>query len=228
MIAPHQDDELLTLGAAVTNYISHNSGGAVHALLCTDGRSSGVWPALSNGTGCDWHLGSHSYSLSRAKFIAARDREFHDSCRALGVPESQIHYLPSRQIDTRVTVSHMRRHIRRFLRAYRNQRIVVLAVAPSRASSQHKDHRALGTALLKLREAGWIHDLRLYAEPYDSEVQEKHTREVAAAPQNDAERDRIRAAARSYQRWDPEQGRYAIGYHSVKDAFAILFANEKK
>ena len=53
--APHQDDELLSMGVDICNSIK--KGKDVHVVLCTDGSSSGVKNILKNGKTCKKHSG---------------------------------------------------------------------------------------------------------------------------------------------------------------------------
>ena len=87
--APHQDDELLSMGVDICN--SLKKGKSVHVVLCTDGSGSSVKRKLNDGKSCNKHPGEHIYDLSEQEFIQARDTEFVASCLALGVKRENIH-----------------------------------------------------------------------------------------------------------------------------------------
>lgn len=100
-ILPHQDDELLTMGAYATTLISR--GEAPYALLCTDGSASRVRNILCDGKQCTKHEGEHRYQLDADAFCDARDYEFFESCCALGFRPSRIMAHPQRDKDGQLT-----------------------------------------------------------------------------------------------------------------------------
>ena len=95
--APHQDDELLTMGAYAQRAIAR--GADAHVVLCSDGAKSCVREVLADGQACSKHDGIHAFELDEEAFSDARDREFLSSCQAIGFRPSRIHFAPKRAVD---------------------------------------------------------------------------------------------------------------------------------
>ena len=218
---PHQDDELLTMGAAISQYSA--AGYDVHVVLCTDGSSSYVRTLLSNGEGCDLHSGTHSYALSRAEFSAARDSEFVDSCEALGVSANNIHIESSRAVDGSLSEDEARDIIASYLSLYPGAE--VWTTSSLVGDGQNVDHRTLGYAAERLRDEGLVSDHKYFVEPYLISSFARSNPDVLlgklAASDEDL-RMEVTDATQSYCLWDPSRGRYAIGCHSVLGDFSIF------
>lgn len=94
-------------------------------------------------------------------------------------------------------------------------------MSPFVGSSQHADHTVLGKAAVKLYRKRRIKRLLLFVEPYcitDFYDTNPQVQLVETRP-NEDERARLSLAAAAYRLWDPEQGRFAVGYHSVGRQF---------
>lgn len=218
---PHQDDELLTMGAAISQYVA--AGYDVHVILCTDGSSSYVRDSLGNGKTCDLHSGKHSYELSRSEFSAARDREFMDSCKALGVTAGNIHIEPSRAIDGSLSRGTAQSIVSTYLQRYPGAE--VWATSPLAGDEQNVDHRTLGSAIEQMCLEGTISDHKYFVEPYliSNFVKENSDIDLSKLSASDEDlRMEITDATQAYCLWKPEQGRYAIGCHSVLGDFGVL------
>ncbi len=216
--APHQDDELLTLGAYAQRAIL--DGADAHVVLCSDGAKSYVRGLLADGQTCDKHEGSHSYELDEAAFSDARYREFQASCRAIGYRPSRIHFAPKRTVDGSLSKDEAHDIISWFLAIYPDAEVCTLS--PLVGESQHRDHRHLGEAALELFREGRMRSLKLFVEPYcldafRSENPGIELERVAADDKKAAAR--LSDAILQYCLWDPANGRYAIGYHSVTNEF---------
>lgn len=218
--APHQDDELLSMGIDICT--SLKKGHDVHVILCSDGSKSYVRGLLGNGKRCKKHEGIHCYDLSVADFIAARDREFKASCLALGVPESNIHIPAHRAVDGSVYKSSMEKLILEYVSALGSD-AVVCTLAPTNGPQQHKDHKTLGWAASGLLKSGRIRKIRFFVEPYLYGQIAENPRLIPVEPEiltaTDETAEKIKAAIGAYSLWDPEQQRYAVGYHSVTNEF---------
>ena len=217
--APHQDDELNNFGAAVCRDL--DAGLEVRVVLCTDGSASGVKRALGSGEPCHMHPGRHVYPLTDAEFTAARDREFTASCRAMGVPEEGIVISPLRGRDGALTVEQAAEIIRAALADLNPHTTAVRSLFPVTAFRQNPDHTALARAAETAFRTGAFAALEQYYEliftpPTPPDIRLERLRPDAAG------RARMLAAADAYALWDPANGRYAIGYHSVADEFIAL------
>ena len=209
--SPHQDDELTNLGVDLSKEVS--AGSAVHVVLCTDGSASGVKRMLCRGDGCAWHAGEHRYTLDIPAFVAARDAEFTESCLALGVPEENIVVSPLRAPDSMLTADRAEAIMRQALSGYAPGDCVIKTIAPASAYRQNPDHTAVGTAALRLKGEYAVSLLwEFILRPADL------TGFTVLCPTK-AELSRIKKAAAGYRLWQPERGRYAVGYHSVADEF---------
>lgn len=218
--APHQDDELLSMGIDICRSLKH--GDDVHVILCSDGSKSYVRGLLGNGKNCKKHEGIHCYPLTTEEFVAARDREFRDSCHSLGVPEENIHIPQIRAIDGSVDVAFAENLMLGYLKKAGTDAIIC-TISPNNGPSQHRDHKALGYAAVNLMEKGAVHQVRLFIEPYHYAEIADDPRYTPAAPQaltaQTEVAEKIRNAIGAYSLWNPEQKRYAVGYHSVTTQF---------
>lgn len=218
---PHQDDELLTMGAAISQYAA--AGYDVHVILCTDGASSYVRTLLKNGQSCDFHSGTHSYTLSSGDFTAARDREFVDSCKALGIPTQNMHVASPRALDGSLTQDEAQAIVTSYLDRYPDAE--VWATSPRVGDGQNADHRTLGEAVQKMSDGGLVADCKLFVEPYLITGFAKQNPSVSLSKLAASDEDLrmgITDATQSYCLWNPKQGRYAIGCHSVSGDFSII------
>ncbi|MBQ1476665.1 MAG: PIG-L family deacetylase [Erysipelotrichaceae bacterium] len=215
-VIPHQDDELLTMGVSITR--SSMELKEVHVLLCSDGSRSKVRQRLNNGQTCEKHPGIHEYDLSIEEFIEARDREFKGSCKALGVREENIHIPVRRETDGSVLEEGVRDILYHdvSLKDYEK----VISIYPF-GSSQHKDHVAVGKAVWSLWKEGAISCAEFYLEPYclKASLEENDKLTVREVKAGFFLKKRVKEAISSYCLWRPEEGRYAVGYHSVKRDF---------
>lgn len=209
--APHQDDELLTMGIDICNSIQQ--GVDVHVILCVNGSKSGVKKVLNNGKTCKFHSGKHEYNLNPYEFVNARDREFIESCANLGVPLANIHLYYKRPCDNELTQKITTEIIKKYLSLY-DKKATVCTIWYKNGKSQHKDHKTLGLTVHKLFKKRKLKSVRFFKEPY---CQSK-TRFNKFHAANYTE-TKINRAINSYSKWEPKALRYAIGYHSVKKSF---------
>lgn len=227
--SPHQDDELLSMGIDICNSISE--GHDVHVILCTDGSKCKIRGELANGKECNEHPGNHTYHLTEEEFITARDKEFRESCRALGVEDGNVHILKSRFTDGKLTICDSKKTILRYL-SVMGPDCVVCTLDPNLENNrQQRDHKGLGYAAVELFNAGVIRELRVFTEPYFSEFFHHKTnfvrgkvRAVIDTATAVAE-EKIQKAVEAYSYWEPEAGRYAVGYHDIAKAFDSLLQN---
>ena len=173
---------------------------------------------LKNGGCCPWHGGSHTYTLTPRLFTAARDREFTESCLALGVKPQNILISPLRGPDGGLTKEQARRIMLHAIQGLPAREVAVTVTAPMPEHGQNPDHTAVGQAAKELFTEGAFGALTLLHEfiflPPDLTL----TAPGVLLPSAE-ELSRIQKAAACYRRWAPEHGRYAVGYHSVFDEF---------
>lgn len=216
VFAPHQDDELLSMGTFIRQSV--DNGCRVHVVLCTDGSRSWVRTELADGLTCSFHEGSHAYSLSEEEFVSSRDDEFFESCQALRVSPLDVCIDGGRSRDGQLDVDAAKAIISKYLAQYPNA--VVCTMSPMVGLSQHSDHRALGNAALELYREGSIADLRLFVEPYNvGDFQRCNPGLGLGETASSEDASALLAACDAYSMWNPPANRYAIGYHSVGGDF---------
>ncbi len=227
--SPHQDDELLSMGIDICNSI--NEGHDVHVILCTDGSKCTVRQDLANGKKCNKCPGTHTYHLTEEELVAARDKEFRESCRALGVEDSNVHILQDRFTDGKLTICDSKKTILRYLKVMGPDCVVCTLDPNHETNRQHRDHKGMGYAAVELFNEGFIRELRVFTEPYLSELFHHKTAfvrgEVRAVIDTATAltKGKIEKAAEAYFCWEPEAGRYAVGYHDIAEAFNVLLQN---
>ena len=214
--SPHQDDELLNLGTAICRDI--DAGREVFCVLCTDGGASGARRLIGNGGGCQWHEGLHDYPLTVAEFSTARDREFTESCLAMGLPPDHIIIPADRAPDGQLTAEHAAAIMRNAIAGFSPEQVTVKTLAEVTWQRQNPDHTAVARAALRLREENACAALEEYLETILFPAPEG-TAVLETLTPDDTQRERLLAAAANYCRWEPENGFYAVGCHSVWDEF---------
>jgi LmbE family N-acetylglucosaminyl deacetylase len=211
--APHQDDEVLSMGIGILESTKLDD---THVILCTDGSKSSVRGVLNNNKICPHHFGIHRYELSEEEFILARDKEFYESCKYLGVKYENIHIYKNRTIDGELSIEKSRDIINTYLANYPNAK--VRTITPFGCDSQHSDHKNLGLAALELYREGKIENLEFFVEPYFSD-EFKDLNKAINLEIKTAEDDNVLRAAMSYRVWNPKAGRFGVGYYSAKRYF---------
>ncbi|MBR6485033.1 MAG: PIG-L family deacetylase [Clostridiales bacterium] len=194
--SPHQDDELLIMGADIVRSVS--TGMDVHVILCTDGSKCRIRDDLD---------------LSPEQKTKYRDEEFKNSCRALGVSEDNIHIDEDRMTDKEADLEDgcnlIEKHIKKF-----DGRCVVCTLIPARAEKQHPDHYIIGCAALSLFAKGRISTMRLFGEPWISFPCHKLERYEA----DESQKKMIREAVMAYS----GKSELGIGHYSCPGHFELL------
>ena len=219
--SPHQDDELLSMGVDICRSIL--KGFNVDVVLCTDGSSSMSRLKLNDHKKCDFHSGEHIYDLDPDAFSKARDREFISSLHSMGVTDEHIFIYKNRSKDGTLSVPEAEEIIRYYLNG-RSEEAVVCTISPNNGKGQHKDHVALGKAAENLFKSKNIQELKLFIEPYEISKIKHDAYLLPAEPISITASKRIQEliinAIEEYSLWDPENERYAIGFHSVRPYFS--------
>lgn len=231
-LIPHQDDDALTFGASIMNHIL--SGHEVKAILCTDGSASYTRKLLNDGGSCTKNTGKnpdkHNIELSVDGFISARDREFKESCKAIGILEENI-IIPENRLVNSATVNDVFAKAKEFeevIKDYIEPEWKVKAPTPFGGKNQQKEHAALGIAAYNVCKQKGITDLRFYIDPY---IVKEYTGEggnyyAESFDYNSIGGKKIRFALKNYGIWEPENYFYSIGYHSVYEYFDAVSKGE--
>lgn len=217
--APHQDDELLSMGVAIRYYLE--LGYNVHVVLLTDGSATGARRVINGEVYCPWHKRYHNPAaegyapLTEADITEARNKEFIESVKALGVPESNIHIHNFK--DGTLTRAQMKTLVRwTYEYRYPNAQHKTMSYHDS-----HPDHKNAGQALLEMYNSGELSNVRFYLK------QEDQHRFGSYHPYHSGMYPYLSAAANAYKKWDPANGRFAVGYHSVPAMFDDFLANPR-
>ena len=222
--SPHQDDELLTMGVDIFNTCLLPDK-EVHIILCTDGSKSPARQRLNSEKVCSIHNQIHNYNLSEKEFIQARDCEFISSCTALGISPKNIHIYEKRAVDGSLSVEYAKEIIKHFISIY-GEDVEVCTIAPFRLwGYQHEDHYNLGLAARMLLKERKNIKRKFFIESYNIYTGLKRklinciysvTKDVAS----EEIKEKIKKVIQqSYTYWNPEEKRYAVGYHCVKWLF---------
>ena len=237
---PHQDDELTNFGAAILKDIA--AGYDVRCVLCTDGGASSARSLIGNGEECCLHPGRHDHRLTVPEFCAARDREYKACCRELGLEEENIIISPLRGRDGALTVAQARAIILDAIRGLEPEKVTVKTLAPipgprsrgrivpddrdpapyETAIDQNPDHTATGAAARELFKEGAFGHLVQFFESIHLDAAGNNAAGLRRITPDEVRREKYIKAAGCYGIWDPENGFYAVGHHSVKDEFDMM------
>jgi LmbE family N-acetylglucosaminyl deacetylase len=142
--------------------------------------------------------------LSREEFMRARCRELEAAASAVGVSDGDViwHDLP----DGGVHEDDVYRIIRRMAKRHPGAEHRTMTYL-----DRHRDHAAIGRALRRAYREGVVEE-PIFHVPVGYAEDGIGT----PVPLGEPARRAKRAALEEYQRWDPPNGRYAVGTHSVK------------
>lgn len=222
--SPHQDDELLTMGVDISKTCLLPNK-EVHIVLCTDGSKSPAKYRLYGYKVCPIHNKIHNHPLSNEEFIKTRDCEFVSSCKALGILSENIHIYEKRAVDGYLSIAHAKEIIEYFVSIY-GKDVEIRTIAPFKfCGYQHVDHYNLGLATQNLLKEKRFTKVKFFIEPYHLPTglrkffinlffnieKEEVSKEI---------KEKIeRAIQQSYAYWNPNEQRYAVGYHCVTQMF---------
>lgn len=187
---PHPDDETIFMGGS----IAHHRHRRNILVVLTEGGGSAVMPKVNARL---------EHPLTATGFTQGRLTELSGALAALGVDPRQVrqHQLT----DGALTVSEVHAVITEMAGGFPG--------ATHRTMSYldpHRDHRTAGRALRQAHQEGVVQDCVFHL-PIPLVPDTWGVR----APLSVSDVEVKRAALREYQRWDPGQGRYAIGGFSV-------------
>ncbi len=229
-VCAHPDDELLAMGVAVAEHVAF--GRDTHILWLTDGPGTAARAALNGDTISPWWGVRHDpvaegYAfLSETDVAEARVREGVNAVNALASPGA-------------VTIH--RAGLRAYPQADAEAAIVAVAdlIAPgapvqlkthSWLVDNHPDHLAAGNAVkhLAASQPGRFGAPRYYVlSTYWSDARLSQVADTFDLPTDSTIAARVRNACRAYGAWAPQQGMFAVGYHSVPGLLDTAAATPK-
>lgn len=221
--APHQDDEISNFGVSVIRDV--DAGHHVVCVLCTDGGASSARRLIGNGQSCHLHEGKHLYPLTVEEFSAARDREFFACCGTMGLAPEDIRISPLRARDGQLTTEQARAIVLDAIGLLPPEQVEVKTFAPVTVTPQNPDHTAIAVAAEELYRAGAFSRLTRFYEAIFLDRTDAPQYPLERLLPDADQKERYRRAADCYGVWRPQEGRFAIGHHSVKDEFDMMTAD---
>lgn len=218
VLLAHQDDEMFLAGN-LHRYVG--TGRKVYAVVVTDGAGSSVRKML-NGQAPDSRSAYKRYHqpwsegykpLSLQDFSAARNREVIASLGVIGIPPERILFMNDGGVngtstpqyrDRQLSVEQATRVIARVYDQLGNGTYLTLASGPGEAHFRNPDHWNLQQALQNFKGISE----KFYFSDIASNVSE--TISLTAGEQVVKQ-----SALQNYTVWNPAEGRFAIGEHSV-------------
>lgn len=217
----HQDDEMFLAGEIKKQV---EEGGRVYVVMVTDGGASQARKILNRKKNCVDALRmkkitSSDIFLTRQAFSAARNREFVASMKSLGVTLDHIIFANPGGVegtryplyeDGKLTEKKAQEVVAAVVREYGDGVYFTLAThkvdAEGKIRSSHRDHKALSVALAQFEGISEKH--------FFSESPTPHERKLSHSQYQAKHR-----ALYQYFVCKPQQGRYAVGTHSVDYLF---------
>lgn len=220
-VTPHADDETLTYGVPILNDL--HAGKEVFVMLSSHGDSTGAFVPINKKI---------KPQLTRRQLGQARVAEFQEATKRLGIPkERTVVY------DLLITPKDRekdREKLKKILTHYATQ----FPKAEFKGMSKYDvsvDHNLIGEVLEELKVDNKISSVTFFASlnlmytchtvPSCADKQAKIGKPTPIESlklMNNQDKEKIIAAAEAYNIWDPKNGWYAIGNHSVPSQFIQL------
>ena len=228
-LVPHPDDETLGFGGTIRERVL--AGDEVWIIVATHGEGSGVKRILSGQNYCSIHTTYHNPttenyldtegngpSLSVAEFGWARVREFYDSVTTLGVPTSHVQvYDYGDGLVSYIVATNLFASVVNQLGFWEKYYTVLGA----QDYNYNVDHVNLAQALID-NQVIPSQNKKFYAV---YEYRDSNHNNIQWFVDIGAYLATKRMALDKYKVWDPQNGRFMIGYHSVKDLFDAVYAS---
>ncbi|MFC7440093.1 PIG-L deacetylase family protein [Laceyella putida] len=242
-LVPHADDELLAMGADIVNH--QRMGYEIQLVLASPGEHSGarfvingfreVWQGkkkVKNPVFCRWHNTYHSadelndpdHYVDTKEFGEARIREFYEVARRLGVPKENTHTYDL--VNGHFTEEGLRAIYDEYLSRYPHA--IFRTLSPY---DYHPDHAMMGKVLMEYEKEGKIKptDTAYFLSIYKSRFTkygQLAVKLLKVGPMTKEDGERLQHAAEVYSLWEPQQGWWALGYHSVPQQFDSYFQDK--
>ena len=214
-LVPHQDDEVLSMGASIRRSLNRSGQACVHVVLVTTGQSSGARGLMARGFKAAGQQRFTAFTLSKAQFAASRDAEFRAALAKLGMSSRNVHLGLPRAPRVADDGSLTPAVAERFVNAAIDQFGRGAGYATMSDSDPVYDHRTLGVALRKVGRARKVGSISFFYPPYQLPAPRRLSPTVASG----ADRTALRNAALEYGRFAPASRRYGIGWLSVSRQF---------
>ncbi|MBH8600387.1 PIG-L deacetylase family protein [Thermoactinomyces sp. CICC 23799] len=242
-LVPHADDELLSMGVDIVNHIRlrydvhlvlMSPGGHSRARFLINGfKDSDQEPFLfKTPVYCPLHKRYHDPEKEHYQDLyltvddvgKARVREFKESAKLLGISDDHVHVYDLENDRFEEQEQEIRDIMDELLQRFPDAQFRTMSI-----DDYHPDHRMLGKVLSEFEEEGKVQGektlyfLSIYKTRFTKykPSQKEYTMKLLV-PQD---LKKIKSAVQIYGKWDPKNGWYQIGYHSVKSQFLQLMKN---
>ncbi len=204
---PHQDDETLFMSSAIINAVDNDIETII--VLVTDGSKSNAIHLIND------RLENEEYAqIDTQDFVLARNEELLDAASALGVNQENVYFMNKE--DSNLKYEEIETIVKKFDDEYRNATHITLIgdyfIKTEEEKQTHDDHRLIGNVVYDLSKDGTIDRAHFIS------YIEKH-KNIRKLDLTSSQKKRYIQAMESYNIWDPENQKYAIGYTSVGEVF---------
>lgn len=201
-VIPHQDDEILTTGAAIMADVA--AGEVVGVLLVTDGAAIPVYDDLAVKLG---------FTPTKAEVVAHRDAEFTEGVTRMG----GIPIIPHDRIPDGSTTG---ASVRALIEANGHSGLKLRGTAPT---DYHKDHTAVGDAIVALASEEWGTDHRLML---SGERKVSHAPAGVIMQQMGSHGDISAYHQWPYKEFDPDNGWWGVAYLDIARSFDYAITSD--
>ncbi|MEH7384304.1 cell wall-binding repeat-containing protein [Bacillus sp. JJ1521] len=234
---PHADDEVLTYSVDIRNEIQ--KGREVFLVLLSKGEDSfareianGAYDSESYRSDlagqkvwCSWHKTYHNPTqegflhghLSEAEFGEVRMEDFKRAGQALGVPTDHIITADAISLGNYYS-SVVRGVVQKYVNLYPNGEFRTMS-----KHDLHIAHAMIGSVLEDLEREGILDELqtRYFVSIYTDRFAYKKLKEKVYVQKLQVPNDStfVQSSIQIYLNYNPKQGIYATGYHSVQSQF---------
>ncbi|MFA6427306.1 MAG: PIG-L family deacetylase [Candidatus Magasanikbacteria bacterium] len=228
---PHQDDEMVLLGSVYNNV---KQGKEVYTIMVADGGGSYIIDVLNGEEYCKLHKKFHKpeeegyKTITRKEFSAARNDEYARTMKSIGVPENNILFAnPGGKDgsdepwyrDNELTQEQAKEVIQSFYDLVGKGTYVTLASEQNESDFPHSDHIVIERALKQFSAQGGstlggdkVANKLFFADRENSAIAIDLLEDVQKAKA---------LALQEYSVWKPEEGKFAIGRHSILDRLKL-------
>lgn len=214
---PHQDDEMVLLGSVYNNI---KQGKDVYVVMVADGGGSYIIDVLNGEEYCKLHKKFHKpeeegyETLTRREFSVARNDEYFRAMKSIGILDNHILFAnPGGKDgsdepwykDNELTQEQAREVIQSFYDLVGKGTYITLASEQNESDFPHSDHIALERAL---KEFSKVSHKLFFAD--------RENPAIAIDLLEDTQKAKA-LALQEYSVWRPEEGKFAIGGHSINE-----------
>jgi LmbE family N-acetylglucosaminyl deacetylase len=220
---PHQDDDAIAFSLSIAHDLANNVPIQVH--LISDGANHDLQQYMASGSHyCKWHNTNHSFPLDDQDISRIRTQEFLASMTALNVPPDKIHLMDLHDYQTPAAwTADLYNQLKESVKEQILTNHAQYPNALHHCSSGYFDfdgprnpvHLACWDAAIEITNASIIHADRfafyrtyVFYQPPPNRWAEMTMNLSQYLPQH-------RLSVQAYQAYDPSNGQYALGMHSV-------------